>query len=370
MGVIAVVGFIVIDSYGSYGYSSNPFYYKQWYLENVGDERAVSDSADYRNYLVIEPGIDISAVEMWDMLGGESSGEPVIVAIIDTAIDYTHEDLRGNMWLNAQEIAGDGVDNDDNGFVDDIHGYNFCEDSGDLLSVQTSPFENAHGTMCAGIIAANDNEQGIVGIAQNINVRLMSLKVLDSEDTLNSGDTKDLIRAIKYANENGAKVCNISMSTDEYNQELKEVMQNSSMLFVISAGNGLGRGLNISQVPVYPAAFGLSNTIVVANLNYTGNINKESNYSPQYVDIAAPGTCIYSTFPENQYEYGTGTSMSAAIVSGVAAEICSLQEDFSPEEIKRIILSTVNETNGLKNRVASSGFVNASGAVKMALAME
>ena len=175
IGLIAVLTVIIMSGYGRYGYDSNPFFYKQWYLKNVGDDRAVNGSNDYRSYLAIEPGIDISAVEMWDLLGSESSGDPIIVAIIDTAIDYTHEDLQGTMWLNTQEIAGDGIDNDDNGFVDDIHGYNFCEDNGDLLSVRTNPFENAHGTMCAGIIAANDNKRGVIGVAQNINVQLMSL---------------------------------------------------------------------------------------------------------------------------------------------------------------------------------------------------
>ena len=352
------------------GYESNPFFYKQWYLENTGNNSAINDSKDYRDYLSIEPGVDISAVEMWDLLSDEKSDDPIIVAIIDTAIDYTHEDLEGSVWVNTKEIAGDGIDNDGNGFVDDIHGYNFCEDSGDLLSVRATLLENAHGTMCAGIIAANNNEKGIIGVANNINIQLMSLKVLDSEDVLNSGNTEDLIRAIKYADENGAKICNISMSTDQYSQELKEVMQNSSMLFVVSAGNGLGRGVDISQTPVYPAAFGLSNTIVVANLSYTGNINKESNYSSQYVDVAAPGTCIYSTCPKNQYEYGTGTSMSAAIVSGVAAVIYSLKGGVSEEEVKEIILSTVNVKDSLKNRVASSGFLNVANAVKMTLAMK
>ena len=359
--VISIVFTFAILNYYSTN-RLNPLMNKQWYLLNNGDKKAIISSNDYRDYLEMKSGFDISAIGMWEIVSSYEFNQDVIVAVIDTGIDYLHEDLQESLWINTGEIPNDGIDNDNNGYVDDIHGYNFCSDNGNIMEVQQNAGENGHGTMCAGIIAACDNNIGILGITRYTNVKLMSLKVLDSEEGINTGNVSNIIKAVKYAEANGAQICNLSLCITEYDDELKETMEKSNMLFVVPAGNGSGRGIDISKKPVYPASYKLDNMIVVANLNYNGKLNKQSNYGLNYVDVVAPGTCIYST-----YRYASGTSMSTAVVSGIAAVIYATNKDMSASRAKEFICSTVDKILELKLQITSGGSVNGEKALRMAL---
>ena len=260
----------------------------------------------------------------------------------------------------------DGIDNDMNGYTDDYYGYDFCNDKGYFCEDHEQINENGHGTMCAGIIAASDDKNGISGVASCIDVKIMSLKVLDSQNEINTGKSENLIKAIEYAEQMGADICNLSLSFSEYFEELEDVMKNSRMLFVVSAGNGSGRGLLIDEVPSYPAGYNMDNLLTVANLNYNGKLNKSSNYGKESVDIAAPGTCIYTTFVNNEYRFGSGTSMAAAVVSGVAAVIKASYKNITATEIKEKIMTSVNKTDELSEKTVSGGYLNGYLALKEA----
>ncbi|MPM25542.1 hypothetical protein SDC9_72038 [bioreactor metagenome] len=247
------------------------------------------------------------------------------------------------------------------------YGIDFYMDENHANNVEETVFETSHGTRCAGIIAANDNAKGIIGIAAMAKVKLMSLRILDIETGEITGEVDSLIEAITFAENNGASVCNISASTKLYSAALESVIKNSKMLFVVSAGNGNGRGVNIDKSPVYPAAFNFDNVITVANLNYDGQLNKTSNFGVRTVDLAAPGTCIYTTNVNNTYSYSTGTSMAAPMVTGVSALIFSLSEDIPSEKVKEIIVDSVTATEALDQVVRSSGMLNGANAIESAL---
>lgn len=293
-------------------------------------------------------GIDINIQDAWDIYA--DSGNEVIVAVVDTGIDYTHEDLSGNIWTNNDEIANNGVDDDANGYVDDVYGWNFYNNSNEVYTGS----EDDHGTHGAGtIIASADNETGIAGIVQSENVKVMSVKALGGQD--GSGSTASVIRAIQYAEENGASICNLSLGTDENDEALYETIKNSNMLFVIAAGND---GMNTDEKPSYPASYDLENIISVANLNYDGTLNYSSNYGVKTVDIAAPGSYILSTTTNNSYSYMSGTSMAAPMVSGAAALIYSYYENITLADVKEILLSSASELKSLNEAVATGGMLD------------
>lgn len=185
-------------------------------------------------------GIDVNIGEAWELYG-EGSRE-VIIALIDTGVEVTHEDLNGAIWINSGETAGNGADDDGNGYIDDIYGWNFYNNNNQVYSGS----EDDHGTHGAGTIgAAIDNGTGIAGIIPGDKVKIMVLKVLGGSD--GSGDTASLIKAIRYAEANGASICNLSLSTTVFDQALYQTMAQSGMLFVAAAGNGDERtGMTLS----------------------------------------------------------------------------------------------------------------------------
>ncbi len=302
-------------------------------------------------------GIDINIAEAWDLY---KSQRDVTVAIIDTGIDFNHEDLSDVMWVNQDEIAGNNTDDDGNGYVDDIYGWNFYNDDNNIYVGK----EDDHGTHGAGTITATKgNSVGITGIADEDSVSIMSLKVLGGED--GSGTTESIINAIKYADANGAAICNLSLGTTYYDQALYNAMANSNMLFVVAAGNGDSEGgTNIDSVPTYPAAFDLSNIISVANVSCDGNLSSSSNYGENSVDIAAPGSYILSLTAENGYAYMSGTSMAAPMVTAVAALVYTGNVDLSLADVKEAILTSATPLDTLTGKVNSGGMLNAGAALK------
>ncbi|MCI9161935.1 MAG: S8 family serine peptidase [Lachnospiraceae bacterium] len=301
-------------------------------------------------------GVDINIQPAWDLYDASTQKHrPVIVAVIDTGVDINHPELRDAIWVNEDEVPGDGIDNDGNGYVDDVNGWNFFSDNNQVFVGD----EDDHGTHAAGTIAATRKAMGIAGIADNKYVKIMPLKVLGTDQGI--GEEEAVLNAIRYAEANGALICNLSFGTEIYYPRLEQVMRESKMLFISSAGNGdnNGNGLNVDINPDYPAAFNLDNSISVANLMFDGNLAKSSNYSASLVDIAAPGTYIVSTTAGNSYGFMTGTSMAAPMVTGVAALLYSYRTDLSLEEIKPVILNSVRRMEGLEGKLESGGMLDA-----------
>lgn len=304
-------------------------------------------------------GIDISASKAWNTVG--NSGRDVVIAVIDTGFDFTHEELSNAVWTNTGEIPGDGIDNDNNGYIDDVYGWDFYDDKPNSASDINSEYD--HGTHVAGIIAAAKNQKGIAGIIANNKVKIMDLKALGGSD--GGGETDSVIRAIHYAESMGATICNLSFGTSDYDNDLYNAMKASKMLFVCAAGNGnnINQGYDMDSAPTYPAAFDLDNIISVANLSYNGTLDITSNYGKTSVDIAAPGSYILSSVAGNNYAFMSGTSMAAPMVTAVAAMVYSYRQDITLSEAKDIVLSSAKQLTTLQDKVATAGMVNAYNAV-------
>ena len=294
-------------------------------------------------------GIDINAEDAWSVYDGGS--RDVVVALIDTGVDTSHEDLAGAFWVNEDEIPGNGIDDDNNGYVDDVNGWNFY-DGNNQIYVDSD--DDSHGTHGAGTIAAQaDNGVGIAGIVQSGHVKIMVLKVLGGAD--GSGSTASIVQAIQYAEANGASICNLSLGSSVSDRALYQTMADSSMLFVVAAGND---GADSDASPSYPAAYGLDNIISVANLNYDGTLHYSSNYGAASVDLAAPGSYILSTTPEDGYSYMTGTSMAAPMVTAAAAMVYSYYPDITLADVKEILLSSVQPLDTLRGLTATGGMLD------------
>lgn len=369
--------------------SSDPMYDEQWALSNDGTFEMEEEENDYPVYddpfgspsapgewrnpsggmmnpgmsvrsatsasstTTAVSGIDINAEDAWDIYDG---GSEVIIALIDTGVDYTHEDLEDSIWINDDEIAGNNIDDDGNGYIDDTYGWNFYSDSSKVYTGE----EDDHGTHCAGTIAASsDNNTGIAGIAGDTeNVQIMVLKALGGSD--GSGTTEDVIEAINYAEENGASIVNLSLGTSNFDYALYLTMKSSGMLFVVAAGND---GADNDETATYPAAYDLGKIISVANLQCDGTLHYSSNYGESSVDIAAPGSYILSTTTEDTYSYMTGTSMAAPMVTAVAAMVYSYYDDISLSDVKQIVLGSSNQLDALDGLVLTGGMLDAGAAL-------
>jgi len=271
----------------------------------------------------------------------------VIVAVIDTGIDYQHEDLADNIWTNTGEIPGDGIDNDKNGFIDDIHGYDFVNNDGDPMD------DNVHGTHVAGTIGAvGNNKKGVVGV--NWSAQIMAVKFLNKNG---SGYLSDAIKAIAYARENGAWILNNSWGGGGYSQAMADEItrvEEAHLLFVAAAGNS---GMNTDQYPHYPSSYLHPNIISVASIDEGENRSYFSNYGKYSVDIAAPGSNILSTLPGNRYGRLSGTSMATPHVSGAAA-LLWYHPDFrcsSWKVIKNKLLCNARSLDTLKDKCLTEG---------------
>jgi len=348
--------------------ASNDTYSKtQWAIHNPGYYSVFSSGASREVY--VTPDIDMDVAEAWLYMEQENvHRKRVVVAIIDTGVDYTHPDLKNNIWINENEIPDDGIDNDNNGYIDDIYGWDFYNDDASVchyrydkvLGVNLSdPNDNDdHGTHIAGIIGAvKDNKIGIAGIASNIDIKLMILKINGGKQ--GTGSISDAIEAIKYATMMGADICNISWGTGQYSPALEEVIKESDMLFVAAAGNS---GSDNDAKPIYPANFQLDNLISVTFIDANGNLTKQSNYGKTTVDFAAPGNDILSTVV-GTYQTLSGSSMAAPQVSAVAALLYSYGENLYPMEVKNLIISCLKPIEGLNKFVKNPGIPSAYGSV-------
>lgn len=250
-------------------------------------------------------GVDVNAVNAWAITKGSKN---VKIAVIDTGVDYNHPDLKANMWTNTAEANGKpGVDDDGNGYVDDIHGYDFANNDGDPMD------GNGHGTHCSGTIAAeHDNGIGIAGVMAN--AEIVGIKFLTDQG---SGSTADAIKAIDYATKINVDIMSNSWGGGGYSQALKDSIiaaKNAGIVFTAAAGNSATD--NNSQ-PHYPSNYDVENVISVAANNYNDQLAFFSCYGSKTVHVSAPGRNILSTTPNNSYDVYSGTSMATPHVTGV-----------------------------------------------------
>ena len=333
------------------------YYQYQWALKNTGNMQRISATEEGKITNSIA-GIDIGIEPAWDVYEQIPQRRTVTVALIDTGVEVSHPELLNAIWVNGDEIPGDGIDNDGNGYVDDITVWNFHDGNNQVFAGE----EDEHGTHGAGIIAGAWDGKGITGIADGNYVKIMVLKVLASEEGIGLSD--GVREAIRYARDNGADICNLSMGARDYDAEMDRLIRESPMLFIVSAGNGdeQGMGYDIDASPVYPAACSGENIITVANMMFDGNLDVTSNYGASGVDIAAPGTYILSTIPGG-YGFLTGTSMAAPMVTGAAALVWSCHPEWGPADVRRRILDSAARRESLEGKCVTGGMLNVQGAI-------
>ena len=324
---------------------NDPCYVEQWGLNNIGQTGGVADA-------------DIDAPESWDIR--RNSDPNIIIAVIDSGVDYNHPDLFDNMWINEPEFNGiTGIDDDGNGYVDDIYGYDFC--TWENKQRDSDPFDDAtdgHGTLVSGVIGAvGNNGEGITGVCWN--VKVMAIKLLNYQG---NGNVYDAIDSIDYALLMGAKVINASwgwiwyrISQTEINslREAVELIDEAGVIFVAAVGNN-GQWIEPDFSPVYPASYDTENIITVMATDPCDMKPFFSNSGITKVDLAAPGVAILSTMPtyQTQYMYNRnwstyyeklgGTSAAAGFVSGACALVWSQWPTLTHYQVKQIILETVD----------------------------
>jgi subtilisin family serine protease len=325
---------------------NDPYFSEEWALSNNGQYQGVA-------------GVDIGMSSVWDEVTGSSA---MIVAVIDTGVDYTHPDLAPNIWVNSAEIPGNKIDDDQNGYVDDVYGYDFYHDEGDPMD------DRYHGTHVAGTIGAvGDNGIGVTGIGWN--VQLMALKFLGPDG---NGPLSGAIEAIDYAIKNGAKILNNSWTftypgltglptgpSEEPVQSLRDAIRKADeagAIFVAAAGND---GVSDDANPHYPASYSLGNIVSVAATDNKDNLANFSDYGATSVDLGAPGVVIFSTYPtwkENPpYHFLSGTSMASPHVAGAAALLWAANPSLTHRQVIDQILQGAQPIPALSGKSVTGG---------------
>ena len=317
--------------------ADDPMVGDQWALENTGQTGGVVDA-------------DIDATAAWAYTEGDPA---VVIAVVDTGIDLDHPDLVDRLWVNPGEIPGNGIDDDANGYVDDVNGW-------DLASNDNSPDDTyGHGTAVAGIAAASRNSLGIVGLAPS--VTLMPIRACSPGCPIST-----LVEAVAYARDNGADIINLSLGGHgAFFEPLgDEIAASPNSLITAAAGN---TGSNTDSNPFFPAGFDLPNILSVASTDDSDLLSTFSSFGPSVVDLAAPGDEVLST-SIGGWANASGTSFASPYVAGTAGLILSLRRDAAPEEVIDLILSHVDPLPSLAGKVSSGGRLNAGLAVYRATA--
>ncbi len=322
--------------------SQDPLFNKQWHLENTGLNSRTT---------VIVPGVkgeDIDAKKAWDVTTGSDA---IKIALIDTGVDYNNPDLQDNIWQNQQEKNGlPGIDDDGNGYVDDIFGYDFINQDNDPID------EDGHGSHCAGIIGAVHGNGGIKGVMGQ--VKIMSLKF----STGGAGTMDAALEAIDYAIEHGADIMSNSWGgapAESILFDLLKIASEKGIFIVNAAGNS---GNNSDRFPIYPASYDIPGNMSVGATMGRGSKATFSNYGKTMVDVFAPGQNIYSTWFNGKYRRKSGTSMAAPIVAGIAGLALSIYPELTPTEVKDFIIKSSESLSALKG-MAVGGRVNANNLV-------
>jgi subtilisin family serine protease len=346
---------------------TDPFFGEQWGLLNTGQAHEIADPPPTTSSGTA--GADIDATQAWDVTTGSPE---TVIAVLDTGVDFTNPDLSASLWVNPGEIAANGIDDDGNGYVDDVNGWDFADDDAAPADV------NGHGSSVAGIVAAAmNNAQGTVGVCPGCRIMVLRWNLrLDNE-----------IEAIRYAIDNGADIFNASYAIDVFVQNEFLAFHDltaAGVLPVISAGNEAGNNdmllpdvswSRLLDAPLFPASFDLPGILSVAATNdhdeygyatgcaiakgaatgcYFTNIGHDS------VDLAAPGVDIFATALGGQMATVDGTSMSAPFVSGVAGLVESLHPEYSMSQLRNAVLNGVERPDSLgRGLTATNGRTNA-----------
>ncbi len=278
----------------------------------------------------------------------------IIVAIIDTGVNVEHEMLNKSIWINNTEIPGNGIDDDGNGYADDIYGWDFYNNDASVFhdisyenSVVGNDYEDDHGTHVAGLIITEaENAKKNMGDRGTADIKLMILKVNGGEEA--GGTTKNAIKAIEYASKNGACICNLSWGSYDNDPALKSAIEKSEMLFVCCAGND---GSNNDEKPVFPASYDLPNILSVTGAELTNGVRLAGNYGRRSVDVCADSAERLSSVSHGM-GFKSGASMATAAVTGVAAAVLSVK-DLSADEVVELIVSSsekIDEVTGITLR--------------------
>ncbi len=348
------------------------------------------DKPDFKTAGIHTAGKDPLLENSWGMfkIGADTAwpkapqGAGIIVAVTDTGVDYNHKDLIHNMWRNPKEIPANGIDDDSNGYVDDIVGWDFAMKDNKPFDITKSIWEivlkggnPGHGTHVSGVIGASlNNSEGVAGVAPQ--VQIMALRFITEEG---QGEDANAISAIDYAVKNGANIINASWGgeddgkgTDKPLREAIARAHDKGVLFVAAAGNGRGgKGFDndSDSKPMIPSSYDIANVVSVAALDVNDKLGAFSNWGKKSVAIAAPGVKVLSTTPGDKYQDTVidigplkatwdGTSMAAPFVSGALAVIWSQNRNLTADEVKQKLLSQVAAVSSVSDKVATGGRVD------------
>jgi subtilisin family serine protease/PKD repeat protein len=325
---------------------NDPRFGELWGLQNIGQTGGAGDA-------------DIDAPEAWNTVTGSSA---VVTAVIDTGVDYNHPDLAANMWTNPGEIPGNGIDDDGNGYVDDVHGYDFYNNDG-------NPFDDhGHGTHVAGTIAAvGDNGVGVAGVSWA--ARIMAVKFLGPDG---SGFISGAISAVLYAADMGARVMNNSWGGGGFSQALQDAITAAlevDALFVAAAGNSASDN---DAFPNYPSNYDVANVLAVAATDHLDAKASFSSYGAATVDLGAPGVNILSSVPSSGaaccsdpsgYRLLNGTSMATPHVSGAATLLLAQDPSRTAIGLKNLLMATADPIPALAGITVTGGRLNIANAV-------
>lgn len=310
---------------------------KQWGMKNDGKNGSIFSSG--------LAGEDINVLRAWSITKGSKK---VKIAVIDTGVDYTHPDLKDQIDVNMAELNGKpGVDDDNNGYIDDVYGYDFANKDADPQD------GHGHGTHCAGVIGASHNDVGVVGVMAN--VKIVPIKFLDDSG---SGETIDAVSAIDYGIKRGVQVMSNSWGGGEKEQSLEDAIKSAEaagVTFVAAAGN---ESANNDTTDSFPANYKVGNVISVGSYTSAGLKSNFSNYG-QTVHVTAPGSNILSTYKKGGYTTMSGTSMATPHIAGIVGLLLSNEPNLTPAQIKERLISTSVKTSKLATASLSGGRVDA-----------
>ncbi|PIP91762.1 MAG: subtilase [Bdellovibrionales bacterium CG12_big_fil_rev_8_21_14_0_65_38_15] len=323
-----------------FGAPNDPQFGQLWGLNNDGSNEPSRTQPGLS-------GADIDAFKAWEITKGSRA---VKIAVIDTGIDYNHPDLKDNMLVNEAELNGTaGVDDDGNGFVDDIYGYDFANKDGDPMD------GHSHGTHCAGTIGAvHDNGVGVAGVMSEVS--FVAVKFLSDSG---SGSTADAIAAIDYATLRNVDIMSNSWGGGGFSEALKEAIERASdagIIFTAAAGNS---GTNNDQSPHYPSNYDVANVISVAASTAQDDLASFSCYGRRTVHIAAPGHRILSTVKNGGYAVYSGTSMATPHVTGALGLLLAQEGRMPVSEVRERLMATSEPVGALRGRTINSGRLNA-----------
>lgn len=377
--------------------SAEPNYYAQpfdipddekfkelWGLNNTGQRHLTARRGKRSRG---KPDADIDVPRAWNVEEGDPS---TVIAVVDTGVDIRHPELKDAIWTNPGEIPRDGIDNDGNGFVDDVHGWDVAENDNTLVERNQRVFAYSHGTHVAGTIGAEkDNERGIAGICPGCKIMVVKIAKPKGKGKGQAMSLKlsDELQGFAYAHEMGADIVNASFGRPFWLSSERRALGKlgrSGALTVAASGNSLtnldilsprvlsGETVRRGNRPAYPAAYDLPSLISVAASNDRDSFAFFTNYGADSVDVAAPGVDVLSTVPNKRYGIFVGTSMSAPHVAGVAGLVKSRFPSRSPEQIRLNIMRSVDKPRRMRSATQhnpniatiTQGRINAASALK------